>query len=203
MTTAQDVMIDLETRGAAPGCAILSIGAVGFSTTKLGPEFYKVVLTSSCHEAGLKDDESTMVWWRGQSEAARLVLLQAEDGAVAAPLADALTAFHNWLAGHFGLAQVRIWGNGADFDNAILAYCYKAVGLELPWKFWHNRCFRTLKSLRTDIKGPKRVGTYHNALDDAKTQALHAMELMKCLGQSSPSSGRRSTKSGTGLEWPA
>ena len=33
-----------------------------------------------------------------------------------------------------------LWGNGSDFDNAILANAYRAIGQQQPWKFWNNRC---------------------------------------------------------------
>ena len=36
----QDVMVDLETWGTKPGCAIISIGAVSFGPDGLGEEFY-------------------------------------------------------------------------------------------------------------------------------------------------------------------
>jgi DNA polymerase III epsilon subunit-like protein len=38
-----DVMIDLETLGRRPGCAILSIGAVEFGPAGLGRELYIVL----------------------------------------------------------------------------------------------------------------------------------------------------------------
>jgi exodeoxyribonuclease VIII len=95
----------------------------------------------------------------------------------AATLPVALDRFTDFLQ-PVGFKRVKVWGNGSDFDNAILSCCYGATGREVPWDFWHNRCYRTLKALRP---GPKlvREGTYHNALDDAKSQALHAIELLR------------------------
>ena len=57
MSKSKNVMIDLETMGNTPGCAIISIGAVEFSEEGLGAEFYctidledsvKCGLTSTC-----------------------------------------------------------------------------------------------------------------------------------------------------------
>lgn len=177
----KNVMVDLETRGFKPGCAILSIGAVAFGpeTGKLGEEFYTVVNTASCHEAGLEDDESTMVWWNGQAEAAKKVLTEAAE--TETTLATALAAFGTWL-GQFGSRQVKVWGNGSDFDNAILAVAYGKLGRDLPWVFWNNRCYRTIKGLYPSIKVGPRTGTYHNALDDAKTQAEHLCRIVKARG---------------------
>lgn len=175
-----NVMLDLETRGQRPGCAILSIGAVAFGplTQTLGAEFYTVVNTKSCHEAGLQDDESTMVWWRSQAPEAQKVLVDADTGGVA--LKDALQQFGDWVKQFGGFQRVKVWGNGSDFDNAIMACCYHAVDLPPPWQFWNNRCYRTLKSLVPNVK-LKREGTYHNALDDAKSQAKHLCLIAKGL----------------------
>jgi hypothetical protein len=174
-----NVMNDLETLGSRPGCAILSIGAVAFHTdkpwkTQLGPEFYVVINRDSCRRAGLHEDVDTLAWWAKQSEEASRVIALAEKSEVS--LKQGLNQLTTYLT-QFGLRRVKVWGNGADFDNAILACAYAAVGLKLPWDFWNNRCYRTLKNLVLSPK-LKREGTYHNALDDAKTQANHAIELL-------------------------
>lgn len=174
-----DVMVDLETLGRRPGCSILSIGAVAFCKERgLGRELYVVVNRPSQRELGLHEDPSTLKWWASQSEAARQVLDDAEKD-TSVTLDKALTQFTNFLS-DFGLKRVRLWGNGADFDNAILINLYAALKLDPPWDFWNNRCYRTLKNL---VKSDKivRAGTYHNALDDAKTQAAHAVQLMRRL----------------------
>jgi exodeoxyribonuclease VIII len=103
-------------------------------------------------------------------------LQQAESGVKLPEALVQLTSFLN----QFGRKGLKVWGNGSDFDNAILAACYAAVGQPLPWDFWHNRCYRTLKALRPELK-LQRQGTYHNALDDAKTQAQHAIQLLEAL----------------------
>jgi exodeoxyribonuclease VIII len=172
----QDVMCDLETLGNSAGCAILSIGAVAFDpeTGELGEEFYKVVNTSSCVVAGLAYDQDTLDWWKKQSPEARQVLRDANHPD-SAPLIKALHEFSRYLHAACGGKAVRLWGNGADFDNPILATAYKRCRIETPWKFWDSRCYRTLKNLHPDVPLPKRTGTHHNALDDAKTQAEHAL----------------------------
>lgn len=181
VSTMEHVMIDLETLGNRPGCAILSIGAVAFDPRngQLGPELY--VVASRVDQAKmplLHESADTLKWWLSQAEAARQVLDEA-DKKTALPLEKALAQLTNFLD-KFGLKRVKVWGNGSDFDNAILSCCYNAVGLPVPWEYWNNRCYRTLKNLVPSEK-PKRTGVYHNALDDAKTQALHAVELLRRL----------------------
>jgi len=106
-------------------------------------------------------------WWAEQSEDARAIFNHPE----AKPLPQVLAEFAAWLP-----KDSRIWGNGAGFDQPILAAAYRAVGIPLPWEFRNERCYRTLKALAPDVK-IRRTGTHHNALDDAVSQADH----LKCI----------------------
>lgn len=171
-----DVMVDLETLGRRAGCVVLSIGAVGFGPSGLGKECYLILSIRDQQDYGLHEDPETLAWWAKQSPEARRVLTEASASKLL--LRDALLQFNAYLEAHYRISQVKLWGNGSDFDLAILINLYAAAGLEAPWKFWNHRCFRTLKNFYPSIKGAERTGTYHNALDDAKTQALHAIELM-------------------------
>lgn len=171
----QDVMVDLETKGNKPGCIILSIGAVFFDpmTGELGDEHYQIVRTAGQEEMGLHEDASTMAWWDKQVPAARKVLDEAAHSPIG--LVEALDAFTDFLA-PAGLGAVKVWGNGSDFDNAILTVAYMATQREIPWKFWNNRCFRTLKALAPSIEMQKSL-LAHNALNDAIMQAEHACKI--------------------------
>ncbi len=175
----EHVMIDLETLGRRAGCSILSIGAVAFDpkTGRLGPELYVVVNRLSCFNLSLHEDPETVKWWEGQNAEAKKILAEVDGGGEQLPAA--LAKLTEYLA-QFGHKKVKVWGNGSDFDNAILTACYAAIGQNIPWDFWNNRCYRTMKSLKPAVK-LKRQGTYHNALDDAKSQAQHLLDL-KLLG---------------------
>ena len=174
------VMLDLETYGVSAGCGILSIGAVFFSASEeewKGPTFYSAINAESVEKHGLRKDPDTMKWWDQQGSAAREVWEQVK---TAPPLEDVLADFGVWLKEKYTGKDVQVWGNGADFDNPILSACYAAVGWKQPWGAWSGRCYRTLKGLRPDIK-LVRQGTYHNALDDAVSQAEHAVRILKAL----------------------
>lgn len=175
-----DVMLDLETLGTRPGCAILSIGAVVFNrhSGELGPEFYMVVNRKSCAAKGMKEDPLTLAWWNRQSAEARKVLEDAETAANG--LGGALVQFTAFLQ-KFGKRDLHIWGNGADFDQPILSACYDVAGYPAPWLFYNNRCYRTLRALG-NVKAEHHHGVAHNALDDAKTQAHQAINILKKLG---------------------
>lgn len=169
-----DVMIDLETMDSGPNAAIVAIGTVEFDTKtcELGERFYKVVNLASAVEAGGVLNPNTIMWWMRQSEEARAVFK--DDGE---PVTEVLAQFTAWLEQRGPLKDIRIWGNGASFDNVILASAYKRLGQAVPWVFWNDRCYRTIKSLNWRIK-MQRSGTHHNALDDAESQARHLIEIL-------------------------
>lgn len=171
-----DVMVDLETLDTKPTAIILSIGACLVNWDKGEPTdpFYVIIDPASCAEAGLTTSSSTQAWWDKQSAEARKVFTDPN-----VHLITALAQFSTYL-NRFNRSKVRLWGNGSDFDNTIIANAYGALGLDAPWKFYNNRCFRTVrKVMGGQFEEPTRAGTYHNALDDAKhqTRVLLAMGL--------------------------
>jgi hypothetical protein len=184
-TDFRDVMLDLETLGRAPGCVVLSIGAIAFNLQGLGTSFHQIITVDSCQHVSLGINAETLNWWQRQTPEAQTTLLKAQapvkrtDPDTALPLEEVLLNFKYYLdAQTGGLEEVRLWGNGAGFDQPILAAAYRAQGWrEQPWRFFNERCYRTLKNLHPDL-GYKREGTHHNALHDALTQANHAALLL-------------------------
>jgi DNA polymerase III alpha subunit (gram-positive type) len=165
-------MLDIETLGTEPGYIVVSIGAVKFTAEKIIEEFSVVLERESQRRLGLKTSKSTVDWWNRpeQREAAERIK-QAEKK----DTAEALKSFSRWLGG-----EIPVWGNSARFDNAILEKLYHVYKLSPPWPFWKDRCYRTVKNLRPDIE-LERQGTYHDALDDARSQAVHLQKLLKGL----------------------
>lgn len=166
----KNIMVDLETMGNVANSAIIAVGAVRFSIHGTTDEFYQTVDLESSVEAGGVMTPSTVLWWMQQSDAAR-----AEFARPGAPLVQVLLAFRDWL----GTDQNKIWGNGASFDNVILSSAYQRLLLPTPWKFWNDCCYRTVKAMNKQVPFNGVAGTAHNALDDAKAQALHLIEMMK------------------------
>jgi len=187
--TMNNVMLDLETMGNTKQAAIIAIGAVRFDENGLGDSFYRKVSLQSSVDAGMKMDASTVLWWLGQEDAARLPMAHEYDainGRESVALPDALSHFASWLHRSEGgpLPEPVVWGNGSDFDNAILSEAYMLCGNEAPWAFWNNRCYRTMKSLFPSVKKPDPdsvEGVKHNALYDAKFQAMHLIDILKHL----------------------
>lgn len=169
-----NVMLDLETMGTTPSAAIISIGAVEFDpeTKAITDRFHAVVDLASALAVGGTIDASTVMWWMTQSDAARAVV--AGGGA---HISQVLVDFSRWLSGLGPTEDVLMWGNGAGFDNVLLASAYRAAKLPQPWAHWNDRCYRTIKSLYPGVP-LQRVGTHHNALDDAESQARHLMDML-------------------------
>lgn len=169
-----DVMVDLETMGRGPGCAIVAIGAVQFDLRKgeIGDQFYATIDLESCVKQGLTLDPDTIMWWMGQGDEARKALTRNT-----MPLPIALDAFTLFLQGCGALNEIKVWGNGPSFDNAILSRAYEVCGIEQPWKFWNDRCFRTLRAMFPSVEPDKREGVHHNALDDALYQVEHLIKI--------------------------
>ena len=173
----KDVMVDLETLGTGPSAAIIAVGAVVFDpeTGELGETFYHVVdLASSMGEGGVVD-AATILWWLGQSDEARKALTE-PSGTL--PIEDVLLDFDDYIQTFAdGADKVRVWGNGVSFDNVILSTAYARLHMPQPWKFWNDRCYRTVKAMFPHIK-MERTGTHHNALDDAISQAKHLISML-------------------------
>ena len=166
------VMLDLETMGTAMTSAIVSIGAVEFdpNSTRFGTSFHEHILLKSAVKAGFTLDPDTVIWWLNQSDDARSRLTRGQVGADT--VVDALQRFSGWLGTLAPKKERVIWGNGAAFDNALLASAYARTGLELPWEFYNDACYRTIKNLHPEIK-IVREGVHHDARDDAISQAKH------------------------------
>jgi exodeoxyribonuclease VIII len=177
------VMIDLETMSTRGDAAIVSIGAIFFDPRRaeLGPGLHLAVDLRSAQAMGGHVDADTVLWWLRQSDAARAAITSRE----ALPIDVALDELTGWLRTHSddGLDVLQPWGNGADFDLGILSAAYrKVVGgrSPTPWRYYNQRCFRTLRGLRTDLP-MVREGVHHNALSDATTQARHACRILQAM----------------------
>lgn len=175
------VMVDLETLGTRPGCKVLQIGAVVATPRGITGEFLVNISLSDQELYGLTASESTMNWWAKQDQAVRKKVF---DQTNRRSLSEALSDFERFLRVHsappFGeLTQpkVLVYGNGAGFDQPILTALYDAVGRAPGWKFYNERCYRTLKNLYPEVPFVKPTMA-HDALADARAQAEHLIRML-------------------------
>jgi len=180
----KDVMVDLETLDNVASAAIVSIGAVecDLTTGELGDKFYKIIDLDN--QRGTVST-STITWWMDQSEQAKDVFTA--QGKV--NIKDAILSFSKWIHSLKASNQhIRLWGNGASFDNAILRQTFRTYNCEFPTEFWNDRDMRTIvgfypKQLQeTWRRNNLRKGTHHNALDDAIHQVRYCSDILSELG---------------------
>lgn len=176
MNKQTNIMLDLETFGRCAGYGIMSIGATMFTLhpePKIITTFYELITRESNTAAGLRIDSSTVQFWMEQEGPARAEFDRSIAGE-GLPVWGALEEFSRWV-GH--PHNILMWGNGSDFDNAILATAYNFLGKPQPWEFLGNRCYRTVKEMYPTIKIDRSRGTLHNAIDDATNQTEHLFRI--------------------------
>jgi hypothetical protein len=174
------VMLDLAPWGSAPGSHLRSIGAIEFDPVakSLGRDFYVNVAAQPTY--GLTSDADTVHRWAEQSYEARIVF---NDHPKILPVA--LARFTAWLRKLVADPNsIRIWAHGPVFDVILLTEAFAAASLPVPWHYRAPRDTRTIfdaagMNPSTDLPV---VGTYHNALDDARSQALGVIEAYRRLG---------------------
>jgi DNA polymerase III epsilon subunit-like protein len=159
-------MVDLETLGTSPGSVILSLAAVTFATPFAIEPFYVRISKESCIDSAFTVDARTVEWWEKQSPEARNIAFSGTMDVIVA-----MAKFAEYCR-QLPTAPL-IWGNGADFDNALLAEAYRRVGITVPWKYCNSRCYRTLKNLFSQIPFVQPA-LKHDALQDALAQAKHS-----------------------------
>ena len=179
MSALNHCMIDIETTGIKPGCAVLSIAAVPFDVGVVARRedcFYERIDLASCVAFNLHTDRITMLWWEVQSEAARK---EAFSGTLI--LGDALRRLSEYLKQE--KEGIKLWGNGATFDLPILEAAYAATALQVPWTYKQAMCYRTLNALAPAWTMPQAMAAdaKHNALEDALFQAQRAAAILKWL----------------------
>lgn len=180
------IMLDIETLDTTSSAVVVSIGAVRFD-----PVTGHVAPKASAFRARLDLDDQikrgrtvngdTIAWWMQQSADARAVF--ALEGKP-----DNLNLLRRFAAWVNTTDPKAIWGNGANFDNVIVRHLLESYGVATPWKFWQDECYRTI---RNRVPGARelpieRVGVYHNAVDDALTQAHHLHKIFMHAGWALP-----------------
>lgn len=164
-------MIDIETLGVEPGCVILSIAA----TNGQADGFHIHIDVEDSVNNGLIIEPRTTMWWMEQGDAARKLICEA-----GAPLLSALTLFNH----AFDWNNARVWCNGAAFDFPILKAAFAKCGMKLPWPYYAEMDYRTLKNLvskQTFESLRAKPSVAHDALADAVAQHLTLSNLLDYL----------------------
>lgn len=174
------IVVDLETLDTAPSAHILTVALVlvDIDAPIDSPAFGRKLFTAEVYrkQPGRTVSLDTQDWWEQQSQTARDIAF-----AHSAPesIGDVMRHLADWLQEN----PYPIWGNGADFDNAILSHAFNVEGLK--WPYYRNRCLRTLRGVVKDLGYPLPPLTFegikHVAIDDALYEAKELALLMTAI----------------------
>ena len=177
----EQCMLDIETLDTASSAVVLSIGAVAFSLVGNDNEdslrerrrcFYAPLKIQIQLDMGRTINESTLQWWMQQSDQARTVFTEPRGTVL-----NALLGLNRFCETN-GIKYM--WGNGNTFDNVVVRSLYQDSSIpgRYPIDFRSDMDLRTYRlaagSPAHKDMNIQRIGTHHNALDDAKYQVLQA-----------------------------
>ncbi len=177
------VMVDLEFLDMKPSAAILQIGMVrmNFEQGILGDTFFLRVDAGDCMNHGLTVGLDTLRWWVDQDiKVLRDALARTHDPKEVTywnPLHLAMVKAANFLMPASDPCP-EVWSCGSK-DEQILEWSFRKVngGAVLPWnpRKWYD--YRTMRDGFLQVEPPKPILPAHNALNDAKYQALHLIAI--------------------------
>lgn len=172
------IMIDLETLSIKQGGIILSIGAVVMDKTGEFVDEYFATMPLKESLERFKLDSDTFCWWLDEERLGTFKELLFKCQIQKTSITHILQGFAEFCKSYEGgdEGHTTFWGNSAAFDLGLLGAYYELSCLKIPWKFYHERCFRTEKARWKDLE-PPRAGTHHDALDDARHQANWLYEI--------------------------
>lgn len=161
------MMIDLETLATSANAVVVSVGACVFTSEDIVRSQYWVLDVKEQMRKGRAVAPDTIEWWMRQSDQARGVFQTPHT--LRTPLDVFATQFRDFFSGE----PMRLWGNGADFDLAIMIDLFQRHGLRYveEWKYYNHMCYRTFNQLFNCKNAVVRTGVHHHALDDAEHQA--------------------------------
>lgn len=166
------IMLDIETLSTNQNATIIQLGAVSFTFENgIEHEFLVNIDPLDCLKYKRHVDPNTVEWWRNQPKE-----IQDSWKVSPKPLKDALKHFNDFVGSN---KRQFIWAHGAAFDLGVLRSSYEAVGLERAWSYMNEMDSRTAFNMvgwRND-KNRKGSSDYHNALGDARAQAIALIEL--------------------------
>lgn len=165
-------MIDLETLSQDDNAVIVTIAAVKFDFNHDEQETFCINLDpKDGKDCGFSISLDTIEWWKTLPAEVSKAWMGSNIGVV-----DGITQFNDWLCAD---RKTNIWANGIDFDLPKLRAYYKMAKIEVPWKYWNQNDCRTLFNVFAfDTKSAPRIGNYHNAVDDCRTQIANLKTLL-------------------------
>ena len=164
------ILIDIEALGRRPGAAIIELAAVEFfpETGEVGEGFEAIIEPQAPFTADLE----TLEWHAKKGTWPREFVEGSHS------LGEALWAFEDWL-GRLDDEAEAFWAWGATYDFPLMGAAYDFTGNRPPWKYWQQRCARTV--WQTAFGDRKHGPRPHQALADATAAAVDLMAAMEVL----------------------
>lgn len=196
------IMIDKESLSTEPNAAFISLSAVVMNfdakshQESLLNRFNMYVQIDSAFDYarnfGGHIDPQTILWWFGQSEAARID--QVKGQAEAVQLESVLRHFNDWvrdMCNLYGLHhdRVEIWSCGPMQDQNWLENAWHNMLpiTKMAWPFWGVRCARSFLSTFYKVKeGVANEGTLHVGIDDCCNQARKLFAIIRAIDLADP-----------------
>lgn len=181
------ISVDIETADTAITSKICSIGAVAIDI-ETGHEvdhFYKRVEWQDS-QYNRTENQDTLKWHSKLStEASEELYAQSERENL--PLA--LISFCSWVKGVSPDAKTQVFGNGCEFDNAILLHAMEQYHIKAPWHFAGNQSLRTVVWMGRVLLGidPKYTMeksdefVAHHAFHDARHEAQYLYHIVNAI----------------------
>lgn len=176
------LMVDMETLGKHHDAVVISVGLCLFSETAIIRRTHVRMDLDEQESIGRQCDTETVLWWLGQDDAKdRLVRLEAPIYTIS----QLHTLLRDWSHDVGIDFDIPVWACGPDFDFTILRSLFKANHMEMPWQFYVQRDFRTIRhSIDANFTLEKK--NTHDAMADAVWQAEYLIGLNKALGLVQP-----------------
>jgi len=170
------IMLDIETKGNTSNALVVSISAVIFdmSSKDIGDKFEIGLNEEQQLEKGAVIDQETLDWWEQQSKEAKEMLDRLEK----VDINEALEKFNNWIKDNFSApSKIKLWGNGATFDNVIVENLYKRHGIKFAIPYYCHKDVRTLTyAAKLNTFAYKFEGVKHNGIDDCLHQINYCQD---------------------------
>lgn len=164
-------MLDLETLGVSPTAQIIQLGAVSDAGDK-----FLYSIRADTNTDRFTTDVSTLMWWKENEARAQIFDRIVRDGT---PIEQAIGNFVDWIE---LLRPTELWCNGASFDFAILHHAFRQLGVNMPWSYRQEMCFRTFCSMfhKEAVNAARTACTNLNP-HDALADAEHQLAVMQYL----------------------
>lgn len=176
-------VIDLETGATSASSVILSIGitTIDAITFEWVSQLY-ISVNPYCDDNAMRSwDNGTRSWWIGQDDSVRDEAMRVMG---ASSLRQALIKVSEYITLLGKVGEVHVFGNGSEFDIAILNDALDQLGMKTPWKHTNAQSIRTIVWLgRTyfniDFKYSLPFnGEQHHALHDSAHEAAYAAKTL-------------------------